>query len=381
MKKYTFIICLFWFLFQEVQGQMQSFDYKNFDNTSDFKLKYYAQKYENKVRLTSSRKNQKGGLWYHKEMLYVDYEFETQFTFQISNAGGAGGGADGIALLIYGKNVLGEVGDLGGGIGYDGVPNTLAIELDTYNNAEGSNNHIAIHSKGTRPNSTRADGRLAVKNLSRFDDFLKDGKKRVLSIKYKSNTMKVFLDNRLILSHKVNIRKLLKLDNGKAWVGLTAATGDGYAKHDILAWQWTGKSKDNEEIVNQEINNSEITSNKEIKNPEEINKRKINYVHTIKVKSADVRIQVWDNKTQDGDTISLNLNGKWVVENQALFKRKKEFKVKLNKGHNFFVLHAKNLGKIPPNTASIAIIDEKRRQVFILSSDMKQSQAMNIEFE
>ncbi|KNC48631.1 uncharacterized protein AMSG_00408 [Thecamonas trahens ATCC 50062] len=87
--------------------------------------------------------------------------FETSLTFEMSNVA-AGGGRDGLALVIL--NSPQTTGTYGGGIGYGdldptglgGLPNSFAIEMDTFSNPElgdPSSDHISVHSAGTAPNS------------------------------------------------------------------------------------------------------------------------------------------------------------------------------------------------------------------------------------
>lgn len=98
----------------------------------------------------------------------------------------------------------------------------------------------------------------------------------------------------------------------------------------------------------------------------------------VRVKQKTVTIKVWDHGQEDGDIISLNLNGQWVIENYTLTKAKKEFKVTLKDGENHLVLHALNLGKYKPNTASISVYDGDKEQVVVLESNLEASGAVEI---
>lgn len=51
----------------------------------------------------------------------------------------------------------------------------------------------------------------------------------------------IYLDDMFspVITTPLNLGKTLNLDNGRAWVGLTAATGDAHWQaHDILQWQF-----------------------------------------------------------------------------------------------------------------------------------------------
>ena len=345
------------------------FNYSDFRNTQDLKLIHNARVIDKRVRLTQALESQNGGIWYTKEPLQVDRGFSTEFDFMISSPGGAGGGADGFALIIHNSHQNLEDGLSGGGIGYDGIPNCVAIEFDTFDNDELSNNHISVQTKGREPNKSTLDASIAINRLLWFN--LKDSQIHHAKITYQTGKLLVYVDNmnKPKLTANIDIAKTIDLDNGKAWVGISAATGAGFANHDILNWsmQTTIPGQKQEETV--------------VKKPEVVENRKVDYVKTFTVHSPDIIIRVWDNKEEDGDIISLNFNGFWVVQNFTLKKRAKDFKVNLNQKENFLVLHALNLGSRPPNTASVSIIEGKHKQTLVLSSDLQESQAISIVYE
>lgn len=59
-------------------------------------------------------------------------------------------------------------------------------------------------------------------------------------IAYTPGTLSVFIDDleQPVLTVRVDLDTLLELDNGKAWVGITAGTGGSYENHDILSWSF-----------------------------------------------------------------------------------------------------------------------------------------------
>lgn len=69
-------------------------------------------------------------------------------------------------------------------------------------------------------------------------------------------------------------------------------------------------------------------------------------------------IRLWDNAAEDGDIVSLYLNGQWIIENHSLLKNGADFNFStslLNPGANDLVVFALNEGSSGPNTVSIAI--------------------------
>lgn len=101
----------------------------------------------------------------------------------------------------------------------------------------------------------------------------------------------------------------------------------------------------------------------------------------IKVHSPKITIQVWDKGIQDGDIISLNLNNTWILENYELKKTKKSVEVNLDGESNLLVLHALNLGKIPPNTVMVTVIDGKNTHQTLLNSNLKASDSIEIRYK
>lgn len=69
-------------------------------------------------------------------------------------------------------------------------------------------------------------------------------------------------------------------------------------------------------------------------------------------------IRLWDNAAEDGDIVSVYLNGQWIIENHTLLKAGTDFNFStslLNTGANDLVVFALNEGSSGPNTVSIAI--------------------------
>ncbi len=75
----------------------------------------------------------------------------------------------------------------------------------------------------------------------------------------------------------------------------------------------------------------------------------------VTVDRRDVTITVWDHGTEDGDIISIYLNGKVLKSKLLLTKKKQSFQVQLTGGQNRFEVEAVNEGSTPPNTATVEI--------------------------
>ncbi len=110
-----------------------------------------------------------------------------------------------------------------------------------------------------------------------------------------------------------------------------------------------------------------------------VNGRHYEVQESVTVSSDLVTVLVWDKNRVDGDEISLYLNGKPVLENYTVSKTKKEVTLKLEPGSNILVMHALNLGRIPPNTAALSINDgSSKKKNITLVSDLHKSGALEI---
>ncbi|MGB5645737.1 MAG: hypothetical protein WBM55_01360 [Muriicola sp.] len=119
--------------------------------------------------------------------------------------------------------------------------------------------------------------------------------------------------------------------------------------------------------------------------PEEVEKRTdfdgrtITYVKELEVNSKIIRINLWDHGRQDGDIVSIYLNGIAIVSQYTLAYQKKGFELNLDPSKpNDLFLYAHNLGRFPPNTVSIEIIDGGNSENIILNSDLSRCEAVLI---
>lgn len=78
-------------------------------------------------------------------------------------------------------------------------------------------------------------------------------------------------------------------------------------------------------------------------------------IKTVNVTSSNVAIKFWDNAAEDGDIISVYLNGVWVLENYMITNAGQTFNFTINSGSNNLVVYAVNQGKSGPNTLSISV--------------------------
>lgn len=117
---------------------------------------------------------------------------------------------------------------------------------------------------------------------------------------------------------------------------------------------------------------------KKIVKLDSLENRKVDTKFNITVESKTITLDVWDHNIEDGDIISLNLNGEWVLESHTIHTVKHQLILQLTEKENILVLHAVNLGSSPPNTASMIINDGVTEQKLVLNSDKGKSEAIKI---
>jgi len=166
-------------------------------------------------------------------------DFYTQFSFRISNPGGIVDpwdgipGADGLAFVV--QSVSSTIGGAGGGLGYNGILNSVAVGFDTFQNTafgDPDGNHIEINSNGSVISLQTAPV------VSRLDS----GVVFFAWIAYDGTTLSAWLNTANVLpvspiiSQSIDFAQILGQDFG--YVGFTGATGSAWGDHEILTWEY-----------------------------------------------------------------------------------------------------------------------------------------------
>lgn len=117
--------------------------------------------------------------------------------------------------------------------------------------------------------------------------------------------------------------------------------------------------------------------------PISIKERSVELQSTITVGSPEFDIEIWDRSVVDGDSISLNLNGDWILQEYMVVKTKMKIHVKINPNasNNYLILFAHNLGEISPNTAAVQVLIDGKEYKLTLTSDLKKSGALNFVYK
>lgn len=220
-------------------SQAAILSFPDFSSTSGLTLNgNAAQVVGNVLRVTPATWDQAGSAFSTNPIsLASDASFSTAFQFRFTSPGGwydgQGVGADGLVFVV--QTNANNVGGLGGGIGYDGIANSLGIEFDTWDNGSidgGSSNHVGINVGGSVNSLVRAE----------VANDMNDGAIRYVWIDYNGVTdlLEVFLAEANIRpgSAILSLTRDLVADLGttNAFVGFTSGTGAAFADHDVLSW-------------------------------------------------------------------------------------------------------------------------------------------------
>ena len=187
---------------------------------------------------------------WHDDKQIVATGFRTAFAFQITDPGGytdpstGDVGADGLAFVIQNDRESAS-GPGGGALGYGnnedgtgGVPNSLAIEIDTWPNSDFADpdpNHISVQTRGVDPNSP--DHAYSLGSLVGLTSLV-DGNVHTLGIDYQPGILRIFLDSPSgpVLTVPFDLAATLNLPDGRAWVGLTVTVHGSAGNSDEVGW-------------------------------------------------------------------------------------------------------------------------------------------------
>jgi hypothetical protein len=111
--------------------------------------------------------------------------------------------------------------------------------------------------------------------------------------------------------------------------------------------------------------------------PIQTNGRLNKEISRIVVNDKKIKLDVYDNGTIDGDTVSIFYNGRMIMSQQRLSSKPVEINVTLddNTSLHSIVLFAENLGSIPPNTALIIFTTPAGKRYELFSSATLQQNA------
>ncbi|MEC8610276.1 MAG: hypothetical protein VXY06_00835 [Bacteroidota bacterium] len=87
--------------------------------------------------------------------------------------------------------------------------------------------------------------------------------------------------------------------------------------------------------------------------------------HTINWESKKFKMQLWDSSIEDGDRMTVIINGEKVLSNATMFSKKKTISYLLRHGENVVEIIAENEGEKANNTTRIELIDKKTKHAVL----------------
>lgn len=189
----------------------------------------------NRLRLTPPNHFNAGAAWLPAQQ-DVAGGFTATFEFRLTDC--VHSCADGFAFVVQNVDAS-QLGLDGGRLGYHSIPNSVAVEFDTYLNGPDFNdpnaNHVSVHTRGTAPNDAHERYSLGANGDL---DRLADGSSHEVRIDYVPGSLSVHMDDRNtpVVTVPLDLATVLDLDAGRAFVGFTAGTGADAQAHDILSF-------------------------------------------------------------------------------------------------------------------------------------------------
>jgi hypothetical protein len=196
------------------------------------------------ARLTDGGFGEAGSVFTTSRVLVSN--FDTTFTFQMHD--GTNPSADGMAFVIQGSSPQ-ALGGAGGGLGYgsdhpggpQGIPNSIAIKFDLFNNAGEGTNSTGIFFNGDSPTIPSKPGEASIDLTSSGIDLHSQDVFQV-HLTYDGTTLTETLTDTktgktFTHSYTVDIAPLIGGD--VAYAGFTGGTGGLTTVADVLTWTYS----------------------------------------------------------------------------------------------------------------------------------------------
>ena len=184
------------------------------------------------ARLTTSVPTIQGGTFFNTAAVDIT-QFTNTFTFALTNLNGAGGGADGITFIIQ-NNAPTANGGSGGGLGYTGIANSIAIKYDIFQNlGDPSDSSTGLSQNGAAPFGGTSLYPSGI-NLRSGDTFRSD-------MNYDGSLLSVTitdLNTSISASQSYSVNLPTIVGGSTAFVGFGGGTGAGAANQDITTWKF-----------------------------------------------------------------------------------------------------------------------------------------------
>ena len=193
---------------------------------------------DTRLQLTDGLTDEAGTAWFNTKVNIQN--FTNTFTFQLSNPN-----ADGFTFTIQNAGLT-ALGPLGGGLGYGpdtpggtgGIPTSVAIKFDLYDNNGEGDDSIGLYTDGASPTTPFTDLSTTPINLHSDDTF-------TANMVYNGTTLTLTITDGVTggtfqTSWTVNIPQIVGANT--AYVGFTGGTGGLTASQKIETWSFVNSS-------------------------------------------------------------------------------------------------------------------------------------------
>lgn len=228
----------------------QTFVKDDFSDTSDLSLNgdakvWNSPRFGPALRIADTETYQIGSV-FTSDLLPIG-SFSTSFVFRLARSEGLSSsdcegetGGDGIAFVIHASPAT-SIGGLGVGIGYEGIPDAVAVEFDTWCNQrteprnDPSSNHIGITVGGSANHGPGSPFTVDIPE-SLDNDLLKEA-----WIDYDGSVLSVYLGENGVRPPIPTLQRTLDLasaiGSNVARMGFTSGTGRDWNAAEVLRWE------------------------------------------------------------------------------------------------------------------------------------------------
>jgi hypothetical protein len=215
---------------------LDSFNITNFEQAPMLRRVRDASLSGQDVELVSGGGHDAGAIWTLSKVPVVK-GFSTAFSFELFDFD-----SDGISFVIQNIGAAPPLSP-GGLMGYEGMKNSFAVELDTFLNPpnnDQTSREVSIHTRGpTIPNSAHEDYSIAGATDGGGNMTLGT---HTMGVRYDADAhvFEVRIDGNLRISIPLNLETTLSLDDGKAYIGIIATRGaPGVTDGPAFVFDWS----------------------------------------------------------------------------------------------------------------------------------------------
>lgn len=186
------------------------------------------------LQLVADAGDQVGGVWYRTPVVLNG---QTSFSQQVQFRTQRTGLSDGMAVVLQGASPS-PLGAAGEGLGYGGLPNSVAIEIDTYQNSyDPDANHISVLADGNMSAQASYSPRTALASQNWRTVWVDyDATTKLLSVRLRFLASDIRPANP-VLTQSIDLAAALGSE--RLFLGLTSASGGISNPYRVRKWQFT----------------------------------------------------------------------------------------------------------------------------------------------